>query len=156
VSKQSRSRAELITEATHAAADFGAANDLVDEAAAAAFGVNRTDLRIIGLVANAGTLTAGGLATAAGLSPAATTTAIQRLIHAGHLTRKTDADDRRRAVVELTARAVDLLEEVYGPVERAGCELLERYSAEELAFIVDLLRRGERMQLAEARRVRER
>ncbi|MEA5358998.1 MarR family transcriptional regulator [Amycolatopsis sp., V23-08] len=156
MSKQLRSRAELITEATHAAADFGAANDLVDEAAAAAFGVNRTDLRIIGLVANAGTLTAGGLATAAGLSPAATTTAIQRLTHAGHLTRRTDADDRRRAVVELTARAVDLLEEVYGPVERAGRELLERYSAEELAFIVDLLRRGERMQLAEARRVRER
>ncbi|MFG1638993.1 MarR family winged helix-turn-helix transcriptional regulator [Amycolatopsis sp. NPDC049252] len=86
----------------------------------------------------------------------ATTTAIQRLIHAGHLTRKTDADDRRRAVVELTARAVALLEEVYGPVERAGRELLERYSAAELAFIVDLLRRGERMQLAEARRVRER
>jgi DNA-binding MarR family transcriptional regulator len=156
VSKLLPSRAELITEATHAAADFGAANDLVDEAAAAAFGVNRTDLRIIGLVLAAGTLTAGGLATAAGLSPAATTTAIQRLIHAGHLTRKTDAEDRRRAVVELTPRAVDLLDEVYGPVERAGRALLERYSAEELALIVDLLRRGERMQLAEARRVRER
>ncbi len=154
VSKQLPSRAELITEATRAAADFGAADDLVDEAAAAAFGVNRTDLRIIGLVMTAGTLTAGGLATAAGLSPAATTTAIQRLIHAGHLTRKTDAEDRRRAVVELTPHAVDLLEEVYAPVERAGRELLERYSAEELVFIIDLLRRGERLQLAQARRVR--
>ncbi|UOZ08135.1 MarR family winged helix-turn-helix transcriptional regulator [Amycolatopsis sp. WQ 127309] len=154
MSKQLPSRAELIAEATHAAADFGAAGDLVDEAAAAAFGVNRTDLRIIGLVMTAGTLTAGGLATAAGLSPAATTTAIQRLIHAGHLTRKTDAEDRRRAVVELTPHAVDLLEEVYAPVERAGRELLERYSAEELVFIIDLLRRGERLQLAQARRVR--
>ncbi|WP_410618345.1 MarR family winged helix-turn-helix transcriptional regulator [Amycolatopsis sp. cmx-8-4] len=154
MSKQLPSRAELITEATRAAADFGAADDLVDEAAAAAFGVNRTDLRIIGLVMTAGTLTAGGLATAAGLSPAATTTAIQRLIHAGHLTRKTDAEDRRRAVVELTPHAVDLLEEVYAPVERAGRELLERYSAEELVFIIDLLRRGERLQLAQARRVR--
>jgi hypothetical protein len=77
-------------EATHAAADFGAADDLVDEVA--------------------------------------TTTAIQRLIHAGHLTRKTDAEDRRRAVVELTPRAVDLLDEAYGPVERAGRALLERYS----------------------------
>jgi DNA-binding MarR family transcriptional regulator len=156
VSKLLPSRAELITEATHAAAAFGAADDLVDEAAAAAFGVNRTDLRIIGLVMAAGTLTAGHLAAAAGLSPAATTTAIQRLIHAGHLTRKTDAEDRRRAVVELTPRAVDLLEEVYGPIERAGRELLERYSEAELALIVDVLRRGERMQLAEARRVRER
>lgn len=57
-------------------------------------------------------------------------------------------------MVELTPHAVDLLEEVYAPVERAGRELLERYSAEELVFIIDLLRRGERLQLAQARRVR--
>lgn len=146
----------MVTEATQAAAAFGAANDVVDEAAAAAFGVNRTDLRIIGLVSAAGTLTAGGLAEKAGLSPAATTTAIQRLTKAEHLTRRTDADDRRRAVVELTPAAAELLEEIYAPIERAGRALLEEYSAEQLELVIEVLRKGERMQLAEAERIRAR
>ena len=138
-----------------AAAALSAANDLVDESAAAAFGVNRTDLRIVCLVAEAGTLTAGALATAAKLSPAATTTAIQRLIHAGHLERRTDADDRRRAVVQLTAVAEALLEQVYGPIEAAGREILEEYSAEQLELVAQVLRRGEAMQLAQAERIRK-
>jgi DNA-binding MarR family transcriptional regulator len=149
VSKQS-----LVAEATQAAAASGAAGDVVDEAAAAAFGVNRTDLRIIGLIAAAGTLTAGGLATQAHLSPAATTTAIQRLTHAGHLTRRTATDDRRRAVVELTPEAAKRLEEIYAPIERAGRAILEDYTAEQLALVAEVLRRGERMQLAEAERIR--
>jgi DNA-binding MarR family transcriptional regulator len=149
VSKQS-----LVTEATQAAAASGAASDVVDEAAASAFGVNRTDLRIIGLVAAAGTLTAGQLATRAHLSPAATTTAIQRLTRAGHLTRRTATDDRRRAVVELTPEAARLLEDVYAPIERAGRAILEDYSTEQLALVVEVLRRGERMQLEEAERIR--
>jgi DNA-binding MarR family transcriptional regulator len=149
VSKQS-----LVTEATAAAAASGAANDVVDEAAASAFGVNRTDLRIIGLIAAAGTLTAGRLATQAHLSPAATTTAIQRLTHAGHLTRRTSTKDRRRAVVELTPEAAKLLEEIYAPIERAGRAILEDYSAEQLALVIEVLRRGEQMQLSEAERIR--
>jgi DNA-binding MarR family transcriptional regulator len=149
VSKQS-----LVTEATQAAAASGAAGDVVDEAAASAFGVNRTDLRIIGLIAAAGTLTAGGLATQAHLSPAATTTAIQRLTHAGHLTRRTATDDRRRAVVELTPEAAKRLEQIYAPIERAGRAILEDYSPEQLALVVEVLRRGERMQLKEAERIR--
>ncbi|WP_225439855.1 MarR family winged helix-turn-helix transcriptional regulator [Amycolatopsis eburnea] len=150
------SKQSLVTEATHAASDFGAANDVVDEAAAAAFGVNRTDLRIIGLVAASGALTAGRLAAEANLSPAATTTAIQRLTRAGHLTRRTDADDRRRAVVELTPGAAELLAEIYAPIERAGRAILEDYAPEQLALVIEVLRKGERMQRAEAARIRAR
>ncbi|GLY35468.1 hypothetical protein Amsp01_014920 [Amycolatopsis sp. NBRC 101858] len=148
------SKQSLVTEATQAAAASGAANDVVDEAAASAFGVNRTDLRIIGLIAAAGTLTAGQLATQARLSPAATTTAIQRLTHAGHLTRRTSTDDRRRAVVELTPEAAKLLEEIYAPIERAGRAILEDYTPEQLELVAEVLRRGERMQLREAERIR--
>lgn len=149
------SKQSLVTEATHAASAFGAANDVVDEAAAAKLEVNRTDLRILGLVSAEGALTAGALAVKAGLSPAATTTAIQRLTRAGHLTRRTDAEDRRRAVVELTPKAAQLLAELYGPIERAGRELLEDYTEEQLKLVIEVLRRGERMQLAEAERIRE-
>jgi DNA-binding MarR family transcriptional regulator len=143
----------LRVEAAQAAADFGAANDVVDEAAAAALGVNRTDLRILGLV-TAGPCSAAALAGAAKLSPAATTTAIQRLVAAGHLTRTVDQDDRRRAVVALTPHAEELIERLYSPIERAGHRVLARYSAEELALITDFLRRGINLQLAEADRIR--
>jgi DNA-binding MarR family transcriptional regulator len=110
--------------------------------------------RILGLVAEAGTMAAGALAAAAALSPAATTTAIQRLVSAGHLSRGVDDRDRRRAVVALTPPARDLLHAVYAPIGRAGRRELARYSAEDLTVILDFLRRGIRLQLAQAERIR--
>src|SRR5687767_1789623 len=50
--------ADLRDEAARAAAAFGDAADVVDEAAAATFGVNRTDLRILGLIHTAGAMSA--------------------------------------------------------------------------------------------------
>ena len=147
-------RAVARDQAVRAAARLGAANDAVDAAAAELLRVNRTDLRILGLVLEAGATAAGRLAAAAKLSPAATTTAIQRLVIAGYLRREVDAGDRRRAVVSVTEEAADLLARVYGPIERAGRRELARYSTGELAVIVDFLRRGERMQLDQADRIR--
>jgi DNA-binding MarR family transcriptional regulator len=155
VSKQSSVAVRgLRTAAAEAAAEFGAASDAVDSAAAALFGVNRTDLRILGLVADAGALAAGAVAGAAGLSPAATTAAIQRLVAAGHLSRGVDARDRRRAVVALTPSARELLDRAYTPIGRAGMRELARYSAEDLTVILDFLRRGIRLQRAQAERIR--
>jgi hypothetical protein len=65
VSKQS-----AVERAARAAAEFGDAAGVVDEAAAVVFGVNRTDLRILGAVLD-GPLTAGQVAAAVHLSPAA-------------------------------------------------------------------------------------
>lgn len=148
------STAELRKEAARAAAALGDATDVVDAAAATVLGVNRTDLRILGLIGTEGTMAAGPLAAAAGLSPAATSTAIQRLVAAGHLTRATDPGDRRRAVVRLTPSASAALDRIYGPIHSAGLRELARYSAPELALIIDFLARGRRMQLDQAERIR--
>jgi DNA-binding MarR family transcriptional regulator len=137
-----------------AAADFGGATDVVDAAAAAVLGVNRTDLRILGLVLAAGAIAAGPLAAAAHLSPAALSTAIQRLVAAGHLSRNVDDRDRRRAVLSVTAATVALLDRIYAPIGVAGRRDLARYSADELTVITDFLRRGERLQLRQAERIR--
>jgi DNA-binding MarR family transcriptional regulator len=144
----------VVTAAAEAAAAFGAAAGAVDSAAAAAFGVNRTDLRIIGLLHQAGPLSAGRLSAMAELSPAAMSTAIQRLTAAGYLTRTVDGQDRRRAVVDLTAPAADLLTAVYAPIGQAGLRELSRYSAAEITLITEFLRRGEQLQLGEADRIR--
>jgi DNA-binding MarR family transcriptional regulator len=148
VSKQS-----VVERAARAAAEFGDAADAVDAAAAVVFGVNRTDLRLLGAVRH-GPLTAGQLASAVHLSPAAATTAIQRLVARGYLTREPDPDDRRRAVVALTSSARELAERVYGPVGEAGMTAFQRWSAAELELIADFLERGRALQLAEAERIR--
>ncbi|TWF79314.1 DNA-binding MarR family transcriptional regulator [Pseudonocardia hierapolitana] len=140
--------------AARAAAEFGGAADAVDAAAADVFGINRTDLRILGVVMD-GPLTAGQVAAAVHLSPAAATTAIQRLVARGYLTREPDPEDRRRAVVAPTASARELAERIYGPVGEAGAAQMHCWSAAELELIADFLERGRAMQLAHAARIRE-
>jgi DNA-binding MarR family transcriptional regulator len=148
VSKQS-----FVERAARAAERFGSAADAVDAAAADLLGVNRTDLRILGAVVERA-LTAGQVADTVGLSPAAATTAIQRLVARGYLTREPDPDDRRRAVVELTAAARRRAEEIYGPVGEAGEAELQRFTAAELEVIADFLEHGRALQLAQAERIR--
>ena len=147
------SKQSAVEQVARAASEFGDAADAVDAAAAVVFGVNRTDLRILGAVVH-GALTAGQVAVAVHLSPAAATTAIQRLVARGHLTREPDPDDRRRAVVALTGSARELAERIYGPVGEAGVASLQRWSAGELELIADFLERGRALQLAEAERIR--
>jgi len=142
-----------VERAARAAERFGSAADAVDAAAADLLGVNRTDLRILGAVAD-GALTAGQVAAAVGLSPAAATTAIQRLTAREYLTREPDPDDRRRAVVALTPSARRRAEEIYGPVGEAGAAELQRFTVAELTVIADFLERGRAFQLAQAERIR--
>jgi DNA-binding MarR family transcriptional regulator len=148
VSKQS-----AVERAAHAAERFGAAADAVDAAAADVLGINRTDLRILGAVVH-GPMSAGQVAEAVGLSPAAVTTAIQRLVASGYLTREPDPADRRRAVVDLTPTARRTAQRIYGPVGEAGAAELQRFTAAELAVIADFLERGRALQLAQAGRIR--
>jgi DNA-binding MarR family transcriptional regulator len=142
VSKQIKARAELIETIQYEVAEFQHLSDKYDDAAAELFGVNRTDLRLIGLLSLRGPLTAGELAAGSGLSPAATTTAIQRIVQAGHAKRRPGAEDRRQAVVSLTRRAEGLINRVYATVAEAGRRQLEDYSDRDLRTIHDFLARG--------------
>jgi DNA-binding MarR family transcriptional regulator len=153
VSKQSVP-ADLVERVAQAAADFGEASGAVDAAVAARLGVNGTDLRIVGLVHEAGALSAGALASAVGLSPAATTTAVQRLVAAGHLLRAIDPDDRRRTVLTLTDSAAEEIRRGYGPVAEEGLRLLAGYRPDELALVERFLRQGIDLQRRHATRIR--
>ena len=143
-----------VERAARAAAAYGDAADAVDQAVADAIRVNRTDLRILGVIYQHGPTSAGRLAAAVGLSPAATTEAVQRLVARELLARDTDPADRRRAVITVGAAGVGLGEHFYGPVGEAAQALLEGYADAELAVIADFLERARDLQLAEARRIR--
>ena len=139
--------------AARAAREFGDANDTVDQAAADHFGINRTDLRIVAAAHVEGPLSAGRLAEAVSLSPAATTEAVQRLVAKGLLTRDTDPADRRRAVIARVPAVGETLDRFYEPLREGGFALLRGYTVAELDLISDFLARGRALQLAVAARI---
>lgn len=147
---------ELVGKVAHAIAEFQEATDLVDEAVAERLGVNRTDLRCLGLLSLRGPLTAGQLAQASGLSPGATTTALDRLERAGYARRVRDTADRRSVLVELTPEAHRHLNEIYGPIGQEGQARLAQYTDAELTFLGAFLREGRAFQERHAARVRAR
>lgn len=140
------SREDLVDAVMRAVAGFQDATDRVDEAAAARLGVNRTDLRCLGILSRAGAMSAGELAQAAGLSPAATTTAVDRLIRAGYAQRIRDVGDRRRVTVEATPAAHTASTQIWGPIGAEAHQRLSRRTIEELTLIRDFLIEGCQMQ----------
>jgi DNA-binding MarR family transcriptional regulator len=128
--------------------------DAFDEAAAALLGLNRTDLRCLDLILAKDPMSAGELTRAAKLSPAATTTAIDRLERAGFVTRSRDAVNRRRVLVAATEAARAAEREVYGPLGEAGTSALQRYSEEQLAVINDFLETARQVQEEQTARLK--
>ncbi len=114
--------------------------DAFDEAVATRLGLNRTDTRCLDVVLGRGPLAAGELSAQLKLSPAATTTVIDRLARAGFVTRGQDPANRRRVLVEATEAAQATAAEIFGPVGRAGAKALARYNSDQLELILDFLR----------------
>ncbi|GEM31380.1 MarR family transcriptional regulator [Nocardia neocaledoniensis NBRC 108232] len=128
--------------------------DAFDEVAAARLALNRTDLRCLDIVLATGPLPAGELSAALKLSPAATTTVIDRLERVSLVARTRDPGNRRRVLVEATDEARAAEAEIFVPVGRAGAEALARYGPAELAVIDDFLTTARAVQQAQIDRVR--
>jgi DNA-binding MarR family transcriptional regulator len=129
--------------------------DALDQAASELLGVNRTDLRCIDIVLQRGQLSAGELAVAAGLSPGAVTTALDRLERAGYARRVRDPDDRRRVLVQPTEVIAERSHAIWGPLAADGATLVERFSAGDLRAIAEFLEGAAQLQLDRAHQVRE-
>jgi DNA-binding MarR family transcriptional regulator len=114
--------------------------DAFDEAVAARLGLNRTDTRCLDIVLGRGPLAAGELSVQLKLSPAATTTVIDRLVRAGFVTRNQDPANRRRVLIEATETAQSTAAEIFTPVSQAGAKALARYNPTQLHTILDFLR----------------
>ncbi len=134
-------RTRLIGEVTAEFEALRQAADLLDEAVAAQVGLNRTDLRCLGIIYRRGRLTAGELAEESSLTPGAITTVLDRMERAGFANRVADPADRRRVLVVSTAAAREVGGRLYGEVEVASSAGVAGHSAEELTVIRDYLRR---------------
>ncbi len=146
-------RAQLIAEVAHEVAEFQNAVDVVDEAAAARLGINRTDLRVLGALFRHGRMPAGRLARLVGLSPGAMTVAIDRLERVGYARRLRAPDDRRSVLVEVSPKGRSRSEQIYGPIGQEGVASLDRYTDAELALLRDFLRAARELQEQHAIRI---
>jgi DNA-binding MarR family transcriptional regulator len=150
-----QTKAELIEELGLAfRANQNAAN-AIDEAAADVLGLNLTDLHAMDIIQQHGRLTAGELAELSGLTTGAVTAVVDRLERMGYARRVRDEADRRRVMVELTAKAEEAARKVYGKLYLDWVAILERYTVDELRVMLDILRRGSEFGIEAARRLRE-
>ncbi len=114
---------------------LGSDLDALDEAVAARFGLHRTDLRCLEIVARGGPLSAGALAEQAGLSASAVTSVIDRVERSGDLRRLSDPRDRRRVLVEVTELGRQRGRTAFRGLQEGTDQLLRRYSSGELRLL---------------------
>ncbi len=113
--------------------------DLYDDAVAERMGVNRTDLRCVDTLERRGTMTAGALAEASGLTTGAVTFLLDRLERAGVIRRVRDTEDRRRVLVELVPDAALHAYHLHKPMIADMRELARHFRMDELSTIRDFL-----------------
>lgn len=121
---------------------MGAQSVIVSQTVAARFGLNTTDLECLDLIQLEGSVSAGRLAAATGLTSGATTALIDRLERAGYVERIDDPADRRRVLVRIRKGAIDDIARVYVPMQKRMFALWSRYNEAELAVIEDFLGRS--------------
>jgi DNA-binding MarR family transcriptional regulator len=128
--------------------------DVLDQALAEYLRVNRTDLRCLDLLVD-GPLSARELADAAGLSPSATTTALDRLEGAGYVRRDRGGNDRRKLQVHVTPWLLEMIAEALGDFAAEAAAEAGRYTDAEADLLVGFLRAGTDRRTRHAARIRE-
>jgi DNA-binding MarR family transcriptional regulator len=126
-----------------------------DQAVADALGLNRTDMRCLDVLEREGSVTAGRLAQATGLTSGAMTTALDRLERAGYARRVRDASDRRRVLVEVTPQALRDAGRFYSEHEDLSERLYQRYSEKQLEMLLQFVREGREFNEEHAARVEQ-
>jgi DNA-binding MarR family transcriptional regulator len=133
---------------------YQTSNDNFDQAIADHVGMNRTDMRCLDLIDQAGGMTAGELAKAAGLTTGAVTAVVDRLEKAGMARRVADAADRRRVRIEVTSKLWEVTGPLMTPFLEESQEILDDYTTEELARFSDFLDRVIAVQATHTERIR--
>jgi DNA-binding MarR family transcriptional regulator len=148
-------RDQLLQELIQTNREYQIAVDKMDDAFFRLIGVNSTDGRCLDIIDVSGGISAGELARAVDLSPAAVTSVIDRLEEMGFVRRTRDPEDRRRVIVEPTDEVTRYAEIAYIPMAGEGAKLLADFSDDELDAVVRFLRLGTEINERHAQRVRE-
>ena len=156
MSRDHYERRELLEQLGHEVRANQRATAIVDDATDALLGVNRTDGRCLDLLEQRGQMSAGELARESGLTTGAITAVIDRLERAGYAKRVADPSDRRRVLIEPTAKAREMSRELFEPLIEMVEPYMARYSNADLQMLIDFQREGRELQERHAELLRER
>jgi DNA-binding MarR family transcriptional regulator len=148
-------REAIIAEGGGVIRAYQTSNDNFDQAIADHLGMNRTDMRCVDLIDQAGGMTAGELARAAGLTSGAVTAVIDRLERVGMARRVADPADRRRVRIEVTPKLWELTGPLMMPFLEESQAILDDFSTDELERFGEFLRRVIDVQSRHTQRIRE-
>ena len=126
-------------------------------AAATRIGMTVTDMQVIDLLESMGPMTAGQLADLTGLTTGAITGMLNRLEEARFVRRKRDPNDGRRVIVRLE-RGIDDMGEfgsIFTSIENAWDDMASHYDDEQIAFLLEFLKRSNAVSKKEIVRLRE-
>ena len=131
-------RRQLVGELGAALQRYQRSVQAYDDAVGRALSLGPADLRCLDWLAD-GPKSAGVLATATGLRPAATTALIDRLEAKGLVERVRDDTDRRRVLVRMTDEGMRSTYAMYAPLVDEGQGLFAHHSVVELTAMRELL-----------------
>ena len=131
-------RRQLVGELGAALQRYQRSVQAYDDAVGRAMALGPADLRCLDWLAD-GPKTAGVLATATGLRPAATTALIDRLEAKGLVERVRDETDRRRVLVRMTDEGMRSTYAMYAPLVDEGQGLFAHHNVAELTAMRELL-----------------
>ncbi len=136
--KQSSQRASRMDRYVPQIREFAARDGLFHEAVAKTIGMHSTDEKVLRLL-GADTMTAGDLVSHTGLTGAAVTALVDRLINLGYVTRERDMSDRRKVVIRAVSAKLGAINQLYGGLRSALQALLAKYDTAEFETIMDFL-----------------
>jgi DNA-binding MarR family transcriptional regulator len=146
VSSDADRRSELLAALHQAGRENSNAAVMFHAAVGARMGLGMTEEKTLDLLEREGPLTAGDIAGQTGLAPASVSGLIDRLERKGFVRRVRDHNDGRRVIVEMNREQVATFGTLFAAFV-AGLEALyASYTDEQLAVILDFLRRSAAIQ----------
>jgi DNA-binding MarR family transcriptional regulator len=126
-------------------------------AAAARLSLTVTDLQVMDILESSGPSTAGQLADLTGLTTGATTGMLNRMEEAGLVRRERDPNDGRRVIVRLETGKDEIhkIGPIFDSLGKAWDELASDYDDEQIAFLLEFLKRSNAMSRKEIIRLQE-
>jgi DNA-binding MarR family transcriptional regulator len=155
-SDSQQKRAEILGDLTRELRQFNELGVSFLRMAAAKRGMTVTDMQVIDLLEGAGPMTAGQLADLTGLTTGAITGMLNRLEEAGLVSRERDPSDGRRVIVRLIpGNEGHNMSPVFASFRGGWEELVSGYDDEQIAFLLEFLKRTNALSRQEIARLRE-
>jgi DNA-binding MarR family transcriptional regulator len=136
--KQSSQRSSRMNRYVPLIREFATRDALFHDAVARTIGLHSTNEKVLRLL-GADAMTAGDLVNHTGLTGAAVTALVDRLVDLGYVTRERDVGDRRKVVIRTVSTKLRDIDHLYGGLRSALQALLSRYDNAEFAAIMSFL-----------------